>query len=263
MENNENVLVRMFELNPQIWKDSKRFKALLLDFLPQNKLYRNVLMISMEERIPHSLTNVSIINNATIYSLSKRIISACGCGEEVARAVILMWVRAFDIKICNAESETIDEKVIQKELEAPDERDIRIKNETSEQSLGIDKLEISDRLLKYFKAFGCETLEDIKHLTENDIAQIANYGDLFQKDVSQFLKTQGIVPKADQKNAAAILSRIPRDVQDINVEWANISAPAVRALHEQKIHYIRELVIMSDFRFGKMLEKHGLAVGKK
>ncbi len=264
MEKNDNVLVRLLEIDPSIWQNSKRFKALLSDFLPQNKLYRNLLSVSIEEQIPDSLTNVSSIDNVTIYTLSKRIINACGCGEDVARKVVLMWVSAFDIEIHEADNTATNEEEIHKaDNTNTNEKEIHNKLETPSQRFRIEELGISDRLLKFFKAFGCETLEDVKGLSENDIAQIANYGDLFQKDVSQFLKTHGIVPKADLKNPSDILSRIPRDVQEINVEWANISDVAVRALNEQKIHYIRELVIMSDFRFGKMLEKHGFGVGEQ
>lgn len=36
-----NVLIKIFKIYPNSWKDIRRFKALLGDFLPEDKLRRN------------------------------------------------------------------------------------------------------------------------------------------------------------------------------------------------------------------------------
>ena len=39
----------------EIWNEPARFKALLMDYFPQNKLLRNLLYHSVEEHIPQEI----------------------------------------------------------------------------------------------------------------------------------------------------------------------------------------------------------------
>ena len=43
-----NIISKILADYSDAWKDAKRFKALLLDFLPEDKRLRNLIVISVE-----------------------------------------------------------------------------------------------------------------------------------------------------------------------------------------------------------------------
>lgn len=54
----KNVLVEIFELDQEVWREPKRFKALLSDLLPEDKLKRNLLVLSVDEDIPTEISKI-------------------------------------------------------------------------------------------------------------------------------------------------------------------------------------------------------------
>ncbi len=82
----------------EIWEDPKRMKAVLLDYYPQEKLMRNLLMTSVEEGIPQELLRKRICNEADLYRYAKLIVAAHGCSIDKAKEIIWLWIDALEIQ---------------------------------------------------------------------------------------------------------------------------------------------------------------------
>ncbi|SEQ84838.1 hypothetical protein SAMN02910369_02534 [Lachnospiraceae bacterium NE2001] len=80
-------------------EDNKRMKAILMDFYPNEKLKRNLLLACVEENIVKELINKTICERTDIYRFEKRIIDAYGCSPEKAREMVDLWISALEIKI--------------------------------------------------------------------------------------------------------------------------------------------------------------------
>ena len=91
----DNVLISIFQDFPQAWKDAKRFKALLMDYIPTDKARRNLLCISVEEHIPNDICSYSEITNIEKSSFKKRLVKASGCEESFAAEIVLLWIDAI------------------------------------------------------------------------------------------------------------------------------------------------------------------------
>lgn len=92
---NKNVLVQIFEKYPDIWLDNKRFKALLADYLPEDKLKRNLIMMCIEECIPNEIMQKDTVSKTDHLRYRKRLINACGCSDVLSEEIISIWVEAF------------------------------------------------------------------------------------------------------------------------------------------------------------------------
>lgn len=92
----ENVIRIILSEYPDLWKEPKRFKAVLLDYCPENKLERNLIIHSVEECIPNDLLHMDDVDELVIKNLAKRITSAVGCENEKAIEIVSMWVEALD-----------------------------------------------------------------------------------------------------------------------------------------------------------------------
>ena len=102
MRTSNNPLQTIVKLYPKIWEDRKKFKALLLDFYPEDKRSRNLLYISVEERVPNEL--IAAIDGNQEYETcynhcKKRICNASGCSDELADSIVSLWINAFECEI--------------------------------------------------------------------------------------------------------------------------------------------------------------------
>ena len=82
---------------PGSWDDLRLMKALLLDYYPQDKLLRNLLLTSAEEHIPHKLITNQSCNKSEFFRYAKLIVNAHGCSIERAKEIIFLWVDALEI----------------------------------------------------------------------------------------------------------------------------------------------------------------------
>ena len=92
-----NYLKQIINEYPEVWKDSNKLKALLMDFFPQDRVLRNNLFLCAEERIPEELSNKSAVMSDEVYSYKKRLINAYGCSESIAEKSVMLWIEAMDV----------------------------------------------------------------------------------------------------------------------------------------------------------------------
>lgn len=93
-----NIINEILKICPDVWRESKKFKALLMDYLPNNKRLRNLILISAEEKIPDEIANLKCLNSMNRHYYLKRLIDATGCMEEYAEIIINMWEEALIVK---------------------------------------------------------------------------------------------------------------------------------------------------------------------
>ena len=89
-----NIISKILADYPDAWKDAKRFKALLLDFLPEDKRLRNLIVISVEERIPDDIFQSKSEDALQENAYVKRLVNAVGCSNDDARVVVNLWIVA-------------------------------------------------------------------------------------------------------------------------------------------------------------------------
>ena len=92
----DKKLKKIINSYPDVWMDYKRFKALLMDYYPEDKVTRNLLLISCEEKIPEDIKNKKKFSLQERKALAKRIISACNCSNDDSDRIVYLWFEAFD-----------------------------------------------------------------------------------------------------------------------------------------------------------------------
>ena len=82
-----------------VWHDRRRFKAILNDFLPTDKILRNQILISVDEDIPDRLSEE--IGKERIRTLIQKyggiLKNAIECNDQIADEIICMWFNAISI----------------------------------------------------------------------------------------------------------------------------------------------------------------------
>lgn len=82
----------------ECFENIHRLKSLLMDLFPEDKMTRNLLLISVEEKIYEDIKNSEYIDALFANSLKLRLSSASGCSMEKAEEIVLLWLYAFDRK---------------------------------------------------------------------------------------------------------------------------------------------------------------------
>ena len=93
----KSPLYRIVSDFPGSWDDLRLMKALLLDYYPQDKLLRNLLLTSAEERIPHKLHTNHSCSKSEFFRYAKLIVNAHGCSIEKAKEIIFLWLDVLEI----------------------------------------------------------------------------------------------------------------------------------------------------------------------
>lgn len=172
---NENILVSIFDDYPNVWRQPNRFRALLMDLLPQDKLRRNLLYICVEEQIPDNLCEKTEITNMEMAVFKKKIIGACGCSESLAAEVVGMWVSALKVTVIDTSS-------------------------VNPRELPIDELELSVRSYNCLKRAGINTLGDLENMTPSEMMRkIRNLGRKSLEEILSVMKQYGITLKKDEE----------------------------------------------------------------
>ena len=106
-----------------IWNEPARFRALLMDYFPQNKLLRNLLYHSVEEHIPQEIFGKDKIINIEIAVYKERLIRACGCSDDWALDIVNMWLDALGVDwgINDKNAEEDDDFIYFDEIEEDDD----------------------------------------------------------------------------------------------------------------------------------------------
>ena len=95
---NDNVLCHLLIKYPDILSDIRLLKALLLDYIPSDKLKRNLLIGCLEEDIPQEISTIKNMSSQHMYRFEERLIKAYGCNRMIANEVINMWYDALQCK---------------------------------------------------------------------------------------------------------------------------------------------------------------------
>ena len=124
----------------EIWNEPARFKALLMDYFPQNKLLRNLLYHSVEEHIPQEIFGKHKIINIEIAVYKERIINACGCSDDWALDIVTMWLEALgvDWRIDDKNAEEDDDFIDFDEIEEDDDFIDFDENEKCSDTIDLD-----------------------------------------------------------------------------------------------------------------------------
>ncbi len=92
----KNVLKDIFTDYPKVWTDTRRFRALLMDYIPQDKVQRNLILACVEENIPEEILRAEgVLNEQEKYRLIKKLVKSYGCKESIARDIIDIWINSL------------------------------------------------------------------------------------------------------------------------------------------------------------------------
>ena len=94
----KNVLCDLVIKYPAILSDIRLFKALILDYIPNDKLKRNLLIGCLEEDIPQEISSIKDISSQQMYRFEEKLVKAYGCNHILANEVIEMWYEALKCK---------------------------------------------------------------------------------------------------------------------------------------------------------------------
>lgn len=92
----DNVLCKILTDYPNAWMDMRKFKALLLDYMPNDKLSRNLIIGSVEEDVPRFILQNPSLTEQDIYRLEKKIVVSYGCDHIVASNIVSLWIDAIN-----------------------------------------------------------------------------------------------------------------------------------------------------------------------
>lgn len=204
-----NILIKIFESYPDVWQDSRRFKALLSDFLPENKLRRNLLSLSVDENIPGEIRERNSVSNIDLHRWTQRIVNACGCVDSLAEEIIDMWLAAFGL--CKQSDEKIPTQAL-----AP-------KSETNFETISaipptwIRDLNVSSRVLKCLKDAKIVTLDGLLRRSPEQLLGIRGLGPKSLQEIEYALKEQGLeLPKHPVKKQNEKIITFPSSRRTVN-----------------------------------------------
>ena len=95
----KNVLCDLVIKYPDVLSDIRLFKALILDYIPNDKLKRNLLIGCLEEDIPQEISSIKDISSQQMYRFEEKLVKAYGCNHMIANEVIEMWYEALKCKV--------------------------------------------------------------------------------------------------------------------------------------------------------------------
>ena len=86
----KNVLCDLVIKYPDVLSDIRLFKALILDYIPNDKLKKNLLIGCLEEDIPQEISSIKDISSQQMYRFEEKLAKAYGCNHMLANEVIEM-----------------------------------------------------------------------------------------------------------------------------------------------------------------------------
>ena len=123
MNINTKRLKEIIDTYADPWKDLSQFRELLQDYFPDDKICRNLLYISAEERIPQKLRRSHSCEEDEIDFQIQRLMDASGCTKRNADKILNMWVEVFEIEVSPVELEPLMGLPAPSESEMDDSRE--------------------------------------------------------------------------------------------------------------------------------------------
>lgn len=96
---------------PDALSDRKRLQALLLDFFPQDRRKRNLLMIVLDEGIVDEMRGISRIDKMTLHRFVRSVETGYDIRTKSAEAAVMAWAKALGLSMQekdDREQETAD-----------------------------------------------------------------------------------------------------------------------------------------------------------
>lgn len=105
-----NCLADIVERCPDVIYDRKKLMAYLMDFMPEDKVIRNVICLSFDEKIPQDIYDRKTVGKMEFQQYKKRLINSFAVADEIATKVVTLWIDA----ICTDASNEIWESELAK-----------------------------------------------------------------------------------------------------------------------------------------------------
>ena len=169
----KNTLKKIIDDYPDSWRNRQKFRALVADYFPTSKLYKNLLIISSEESIPEDIVREKTISDAKVHYLSTRIITASGCQENVAEEIIYAWLYALGYNFKKKKNKTPASK--------------KIDESTLVQNVGL-----SSRIVNVLIREGINTIGDLIQYSEGQILALHGLGAKSVTELKQVLLNSGL-----------------------------------------------------------------------
>ena len=98
MDNTSDIMNRILEDYPEIWKDARLFKAVVSDLMPGDGklLLRNLLGFCVAEYIPEELVKTGAVEKIDLHRYVVCLMKNYGCTEELATKAVLIWADALN-----------------------------------------------------------------------------------------------------------------------------------------------------------------------
>lgn len=93
----EMVLAKMVHDYPDALSDRKKLQALLLDFFPQDRLKRNLLLLAFDEGIVNEMKGLVLMDNMTRHRFVKSIEQGYDIRTKSAEAAVSAWSTAMGL----------------------------------------------------------------------------------------------------------------------------------------------------------------------
>jgi len=190
----DSVLASIVCEYPCVWENAKKMKALLLDYYPEDKLTRNLILSSVEEQIPHDLYGMKSCSKTDFHRFTKRLIDSYGCVEAKAEEIIMLWMDAFAVIIENV----APKKMTNSEI----------------MNLRIDELELSVRSYNMIKRAGMNTVGDLMRPREEGMMGVRNLGRKALEEVLDKIKKLGWKAEDEERDNNAEKNHPGRDKCD-------------------------------------------------
>lgn len=107
----DKVLAGMVKDYPDALSDRKRLQALLLDFFPQDRRRRNLLMIAYDDGIVGELRGLGQIDKMTLHRFIRSIELGYDIRAKSAEAAVLAWVNALGLSMEEKQKDETDRVV--------------------------------------------------------------------------------------------------------------------------------------------------------
>lgn len=105
----EDILIKIFEMYPDILKDTFRLRAAISDLMPCDVLHRNLICAAAEEQIPQKIMRKKgDISPKEIQGLIRELVLAYGCREALAEQVIHLWITVINEKKLSISDEDLE-----------------------------------------------------------------------------------------------------------------------------------------------------------
>lgn len=160
MDKASDVMNRILEDYPEIWKDERLFKAVISDLLPEEVLLRNLLIFCISQKIPDELNDANAVDKIDLHRYVSRLMRNYGCTESLATRAVILWADAIAVN-----HEEIEDHVVVmglSEIDALKEKIAAERNQLISIIAEKDELQNSEcpRIeAKYMQIFGYLELE--------------------------------------------------------------------------------------------------------